>query len=371
MLIKSTEKQINSIVLRKANPAVKELKVKIAGKKREILAEYVRYIEGFKNTADKLLKKSGLTGRDMDIAVKLVEMAKYWKYFYGYKGIKELTDALDEKIRNNFSAVSENLELSEEIKSFDEIGSDDKFKFGSKTTELAKINNSGRNFGILAGLGISSGVLDIFFKDAGRLDEFKTLMSELSGIIKTKDMSKFERAAEIAGIISQMIKDSHSPKLKGYIDNLGKLKYGKRYAVRSSGIGEDGANYSFAGMAKTKLNRDKENIYADIKEVWESFFEQETIKYMLKSGQFVKPAVLVQEFVENIKSAGVIFSSDANGDFNMEIVRGVGEGLASGKIDPDRIKVFHRDGRIEYRRALQNKNKIIALPHGGIQIEKL
>ncbi len=371
VLIKSTEKQINSIVLRKANPAVKELKVKIAGKKREILAEYVRYIEGFKNTADKLLKKSGLTGRDMDIAVKLVEMAKYWKYFYGYKGIKELTDALDEKIRNNFSAVSENLELSEEIKSFDEIGSDDKFKFGSKTTELAKINNSGRNFGILAGLGISSGVLDIFFKDAGRLDEFKTLMSELSGIIKTKDMSKFERAAEIAGIISQMIKDSHSPKLKGYIDNLGKLKYGKRYAVRSSGIGEDGANYSFAGMAKTKLNRDKENIYADIKEVWESFFEQETIKYMLKSGQFVKPAVLVQEFVENIKSAGVIFSSDANGDFNMEIVRGVGEGLASGKIDPDRIKVFHRDGRIEYRRALQNKKKIIALPHGGIQIEKL
>ncbi|GEM_PF-7101403 len=371
VLIKSAEKQINSIVLRKADPAVKELKVKIAGKKREILAEYVRYIEGFKNTADKLLKKSGLSGRDMDIAVKLVEMAKYWKYFYGYKGIKELTDALDEKIRNNFSAVYEASELDAEIKSFDEIGAADKLKFGSKTTELAKINNSGRNFGILAGLGISSGVLDIFFKDVGRFDEFKTLMSELSGIIKTKDMSKFERAAEIAGIISQMIKDSDSPKLKKYIDNLGKLKYGKRYAVRSSGIGEDGANYSFAGMAKTKLNRDKENIYADIKEVWESFFEPETVKYMLKSGQFVKPAVLVQEFVENIKSAGVIFSSDANGDFNMEIVRGVGEGLASGKIDPDRIKVFHRDGRIEYRRALQNKKKIIALPYGGIQIEKL
>ncbi|GAB1401123.1 hypothetical protein MASR1M68_00340 [Elusimicrobiota bacterium] len=371
VLIKSAEKQINNIVLRKADPAVEDLKSKIAGKKSEILAEYIRYIEGFKNTVDKLLKKSGLSGKDMDIAVKLIEMAKYWKYFYGYKGIKELTDALDQKIRNNFSVVAEASEFDAEIKSFDEIGSGDKLKFGSKTTELAKINNSGRNFRILAGLGISNGVLDIFFKDAGKSEEFKTLMSELGDIIKNKDMSKFERASEIAGIISQMIKDSDSPKLKEYIDNIGKLKYGKRYAVRSSGIGEDGANYSFAGMAKTKLNRDKENIYSDIKEVWESFFEPETVRYMLKSGQFVKPAVLIQEFVENIKSAGVIFSSDANGDFNMEIVRGVGEGLASGKIDPDRIKVFHRDGRIEYRRALQNKKKIIALPHGGIQIEKL
>lgn len=371
VLIKTAEKQINNIVLRKQDSEIKSLKIKIAEKKREILAEYIHYIESFKLSVGKLIKKDSFSAADIDLAVKLIEMAKYWKYFYGYNGVRELTDSLDKKVNANIKTDGETITLEGEIKTFSEIASSDKLKFGSKTTELAKINNSGRDFGIMEGVGIASGVLEIFFRDIGKSAQYSASMRELEDIIKSKDMSRFNRASEIAAQIIQMIKDSDSKLIRDYITDMKELKEGQRYAVRSSGIGEDGAAYSFAGMAKTKLNRDRASLYSDIKEIWMSFFESDTIKYMIESGQIVRPAVLVQKFIDNIKSAGVIFSSDANGDFNIEIVRGIGEGLASGKIDPDRIKVFPRDGRIEYKRALQNKKKIVALPQGGIQIEKL
>ncbi|MFN3404534.1 MAG: PEP/pyruvate-binding domain-containing protein [Cytophagaceae bacterium] len=112
-----------------------------------------------------------------------------------------------------------------------------------------------------------------------------------------------------------------------------------RLAVRSSAVGEDSTDYSFAGQFESLLNVSKENLESAIKKVWNSYHSARTEIYKQQKGASVSGmAVIIQEMIEADVS-GVAFSvNPVTGDRKevlINAVYGLGEGLVSGKLNAD------------------------------------
>lgn len=86
----------------------------------------------------------------------------------------------------------------------------------------------------------------------------------------------------------------------------------KRFAVRSSAVGEDSEDLSSAGQNETFLGcRGKNAIIEAIAKCWGSLFTFQSVEYRRQNGQLidVPMGVVIQEMV-NAESAGVLFSRD-------------------------------------------------------------
>lgn len=121
------------------------------------------------------------------------------------------------------------------------------------------------------------------------------------------------------------------------------------YAVRSSGIGEDGGNSSFAGQHDTFLSTKVPDVTARTKDVWMSVFNPRALYYRVARNLTELPlrqAVVVQQMVDP-EIAGVAFSADPRTGVRehglIEYIEGLGEDLVSGKKSPKSIVFQHGD----------------------------
>jgi pyruvate,water dikinase len=130
-------------------------------------------------------------------------------------------------------------------------------------------------------------------------------------------------------------------------------KLGGRVAVRSSMIGEDASSASFAGQLDTVLDVEGETAVFDaVRRCWASVFNWRLVNYLSERearssatllGDFFV-AVVVQQMVD-AEAAGVAFSADPNSGQRcviVEAVRGLGEALVQGLVEPDRYFVDAR-----------------------------
>ncbi len=114
-------------------------------------------------------------------------------------------------------------------------------------------------------------------------------------------------------------------------------------AVRSSATAEDLAEASFAGQQESFLNvKGRTELLNYIKKCFASLFTARAIYYRNRQGfKGASLAVVVQRMIDSTKS-GVIFSKDPNyknDNIIMEAVWGLGEGIVSGAITPDKYVV--------------------------------
>ena len=116
---------------------------------------------------------------------------------------------------------------------------------------------------------------------------------------------------------------------------------GRRVAVRSSSIEEDGAEHSFAGQFASYLHIAPCDVTDHVYKVWESAFSDHIRTYRQAqgaAGDIPLPAVLVQQMVD-ADAAGVAFAADpVSGNRQTAVVAattGVGEGLVSGECQGD------------------------------------
>ena len=106
---------------------------------------------------------------------------------------------------------------------------------------------------------------------------------------------------------------------------------GDLFAVRSSGLHEDGKTKSFAGQNKTIINCTKQEVYAAIKEV-RSFYHNNAYS---KDKDDI--AVIVQVQI-NGDMSGVLFTQYQDKNHGIiEYVHGAGEKLVSGESTPERF----------------------------------
>ena len=126
-------------------------------------------------------------------------------------------------------------------------------------------------------------------------------------------------------------------------------------AVRSSAIGEDGAETSFAGQHETILDvRGIDAITEAVLDCWRSASSERAVAYRKEHGIDAAPrvGVLVQELVP-AEAAAIAFSADpVSGDRDTVVIdatAGLGETIASGSVTPDTYAVRKRDVAIVKR----------------------
>ncbi len=142
-------------------------------------------------------------------------------------------------------------------------------------------------------------------------------------------------------------------------------------AVRSSGIGEDSAEHSFAGQFDSFLYvRGEENILDALRHCWASAYSARNFAYRRTAGlaETMSMGVIIQKMV-NSESAGVAFSRDPLHPSNrstiiVESVWGQGEGLVSGAVDADHFEVDRVTLRVGKSR-IANKTHAVDRAHAG------
>jgi len=152
-------------------------------------------------------------------------------------------------------------------------------------------------------------------------------------------------------------------------DHLG----GCAVAVRSSALGEDGAERSFAGQHDSYLQvRTAEELASAVVRCWSSAFTARALAYRRMSAPSLdldafQMGVVVQEMVEG-EISGVLFSvHPVTGDRDQVLINavyGLGEGLVSGELEADSFAVHRLDGTVE-RELAQKRTCLVADPDGG------
>lgn len=155
---------------------------------------------------------------------------------------------------------------------------------------------------------------------------------------------------------------------KDFLENIENAlpKNAQFFAVRSSGMAEDGKEQSFAGQFETELFVTKETLVDSIKKVWKSAFNERVSVYMKQHNLEKNPAIsIVIQAMVDADVSGVAFTANPmSGEDEVVInaVFGLGEGLVSGELDADLFTV--RNGQIEKQLASKNRALVFDLERG-------
>jgi pyruvate,water dikinase len=140
-------------------------------------------------------------------------------------------------------------------------------------------------------------------------------------------------------------------------------------AVRSSAVGEDSADASFAGQHLTLLNvPEADDLPAAVREIWWSANSDSAITYRQRVGLFARPSVgVVVQSLLNPDVAGVMFTQNPINKADERLIEaswGLGEVVVAGRVIPDSFRM-DRAGVVRERTPGVKKIAIRAASHGG------
>ena len=277
------------------------------------------------------------------------------------------------------------------IKWFSELNKDSGNVAGGKGANLAEIYNL--KIPVPPGFVVTAQVYDYFIEKAGLKEKIKELLKQI-------DYQNTKQLDEITKQVRELILNARFPKEmeeeildayedldvegidteKGTAHDILKTSSEPIFvAVRSSATAEDLADASFAGQQDSFVNvKGKFDLLKHIKKCFASLYTARATYYRNKKGfkhEQVSLAVVVQKMVDSDKS-GVVFSKDPshkNDNVIIEGVWGLGEGIVSGKITPDKYVVSNKmkimekqisDKQIAITRDSAGEKKIVKLGEG-------
>ncbi len=178
-------------------------------------------------------------------------------------------------------------------------------------------------------------------------------------ISKVLTAPEAEQTPKLLGQIKQRLLNSRVDSQVLELIQTSILQRQSRVAVRSSAVFEDTRLSSAAGLFETTLNC--RNLTAAEKAIlasWASLWEPEAFGYQIarsKAADSFQMAVLIMQMIDSVAS-GVLFTCDpvyAEKQTIIEAVWGMGEGLVSKGLTPDRIEYNRAAG--EYSLTIASK----------------
>ncbi len=146
-------------------------------------------------------------------------------------------------------------------------------------------------------------------------------------------------------------------------------------SVRSSVVGEDSADHSFAGQMESFLNVPPDRLVGAIKQVWASAFSTRALAYRTKkrlSLTNVSIAVIVQEMVQSAQS-GVLFTAEPETGADRCVICagfGLGEGVVTDKVECDTYRVGSNSNDIVKQTQLKQSRIVVDAARGyGSRVE--
>ena len=188
-----------------------------------------------------------------------------------------------------------------------------------------------------------------------------------------------DRRRELQGCQAAIRRSDLSGVLQGVWEELRQIAgaHERQWALRSSASNEDSAHTSAAGLYRTVLGVQREELARGIIEVWASLWEERVLEYTAKSGTGSLPpsmAVVIQPLLDPT-IAGVAYSIDPvtgrDRHVTINAIRGLGQPLVDGTVTPDQYLVETIDGqpRRVIRRIPGQQHERLVASAGGIAME--
>ncbi|MBU1276405.1 MAG: pyruvate, phosphate dikinase [Proteobacteria bacterium] len=222
---------------------------------------------------------------------------------------------------------------------------------GSKASNLAELAR--------AGLPVPPGFV-VTTEAFRRFMEFSGLGGQLRQAVMILEGSSPEDVETFSHLLEQKVLDAPLPpelekELMAASQRLGGLGARGLISLRSSAVGED-TQSSFAGLYRSMLGVIPADAAQAFRAVVAALYSPEAVVYRRQRGlldQDAEMAVLVQAMLEPVAS-GVMYTTDplggGKGPLLISAVRGLGQGLVDGSVDPDlyRLERSHPPLLLDY-----------------------
>jgi pyruvate,water dikinase len=125
-----------------------------------------------------------------------------------------------------------------------------------------------------------------------------------------------------------------------------------RVAVRSSAVGEDAADHSFAGLFETFLNVEgPEQLLDRIRLCWASAYTERALAYRARGGlTHEAPMAVVVQVMADAEKSGVMFTAHPTtgnrARLVIEAAWGLGEPIVQGEVTPDHVELDRTTRRV-------------------------
>ncbi|KJR42850.1 Pyruvate water dikinase [Candidatus Magnetoovum chiemensis] len=174
-----------------------------------------------------------------------------------------------------------------------------------------------------------------------RFFKHNSLQSEIERRIQTCDKNNIEELFKTCSSIQQLIIEASLPEdmeneiIAAYEHLETKIGKNTKVCLRSSAIGEDSLNASFAGQYTSKLNVSPQNILRSYKEVLASKYNLTAFMYRLNRGIRDEDALMCVGCMRliNSKAGGVLYTADPMNQHKNCVIISSAWGLAKSVVD--------------------------------------
>ncbi|MDD5643668.1 MAG: PEP/pyruvate-binding domain-containing protein, partial [Syntrophales bacterium] len=248
---------------------------------------------------------------------------------------------------------------------------------GAKMANVGELRNNVPDILVPGGFVATVAAYELFMSHNQLPDEINRRIQSM----EIEDMATIYRlSSEIQMLI---INSAMPPELAAAItaayENLaGGSKPDLRVSLRSSGIGEDSENVSFAGQYRSELNVSPENLFTVYKEILASKYAPTAITYRLNKGVRDEDVAMCVGFMSMVDavSGGVTYSRNPT-DIRSEAifinaVHGLPKLVVDGSGSPDLWVVARTEPPVIVEKEIADKRqKYVCLPEEGVCREEL
>jgi pyruvate,water dikinase len=255
------------------------------------------------------------------------------------------------------------------VMSIEEIDKDSANHTGSKMANLGEIMNL-TGFNVPHGFVVTSSAYNLFI-------DHSALQKKINQQLQSADIKDIMMLGTASSNIQKLIMQSTIPPelegaiLDGYRRLEEKTEKDVKVSMRSSALGEDSRESSFAGQYHTELNVSYKTLIHSYKKVLASKYSTQAITYRFNKGfrdEDIIMCVGCMAMVEAV-SSGVMYSKDPGDIYNNQVfinaVPGLGKSVVEGSISPDlfvasrepTIKILKKEIHVKDQGALFFSNK--------------
>ena len=236
----------------------------------------------------------------------------------------------------------------EHTRPLEELRRADEARFGGKSAALGELIGAGID--VPEGFGLSASAFEAFVEEAGLAPR---IAAALEGLDPSDVGALRAASAELVQAIGTApVPDAIRAEIAERYSSLGEAA---PVAVRSSAIGEDSEDATFAGQQETFLwVRGPDRVADAVRDCWASLYGPEAIGYRARLADAGAPAmgVTVQSMVD-AEVSGVMFTCNpVNGDpstIAIDASWGLGLAVVAGEVTPDEFRLNKVTGEVTHR----------------------
>jgi phosphohistidine swiveling domain-containing protein len=203
------------------------------------------------------------------------------------------------------------------------------------------------------------------------------LRETIEGLLAGVDFTDQTSLDQATAMIRNLILKAEGPgETQGLTEKAPEIIGGTtHFSVRSSVVGEDSAQHSFAGLMDSFLNVPAERVGEAVRKVWASSFSSRALSYRHRKGLSltrISAGVIIQEMVDTV-AAGILFTADPESREATCVISagfGLGEGVVSNTVETDTYRIESDLGHTSKEVAVKT-TRIIRQVEGGTRAEVL